>query len=93
MDPAAPSEAVETLSDDNTRPVADTIPKANASEVFVKMEKSEEGGSASLLAKAAQSEKRKSSESPSPTSKRMKPEPKEDEWDDGGIADDDLAGL
>lgn len=84
-----------TSADTTTRQILETEPGSNAAELFVKAEENlDESDHSSLASKIdKQGEKRKMSQSPSPVNKRAKAEPEVDEWDDGGIADDDLAGL
>lgn len=63
--------------------------------VTVKQETAEEGGlSKPQSSPVGQGGKRKMSDSPPSLGKRAKVEPDEvEDWDDGGIADDDLVGL
>lgn len=85
------------LQDGNSSVAAVDASVENASEVFIKEEKLDDNELASLSkADAEQGDrKRKMTHSPPILSpdKRAKVEPEVEEWDDGGIADDDLAGL
>lgn len=83
---AAPTEVADSMTS-----------SGNAADVFSKVEGTDNDEEASIPGVNAEQgeKKRKMSASPPPLpDKRAKVEPEEVEyWDDGGVADDDLAGL